>query len=538
MEEKKTDKMEQPLFTRPEGGEEDEVTIDWMALIRRIFAIRRKLYLAAAVGLLAGVIIALSIPKQYTVSVTLSPEMGSGKSGGGLASMAASFLGTSMGSDSPDALNATLAPDIVASTPFLLELFDARVRTADGKVDTTLVAYLDEQSAPWWSYILRAPGMAVGGIKSLLGGDKEELPADSLAGGSIELSEEEAGKLQSLRQSVLADVDKKTAITTLTVTLQDPKVTATVADSVVSKLQQYIIAYRTRKAKEDCRYLEQLYRERQAEYYEAQQRYAKYVDANSNVVFQSTLADGKVDTTLVAYLDEQSAPWWSYILRAPGMAVGGIKSLLGGDKEELPADSLAGGSIELSEEEAGKLQSLRQSVLADVDKKTAITTLTVTLQDPKVTATVADSVVSKLQQYIIAYRTRKAKEDCRYLEQLYRERQAEYYEAQQRYAKYVDANSNVVFQSTLAERERLQNDMSLAYQVYSQVAQQLQVARAKVQEEKPVFAVVEPAVVPREPSGTSRKVIVLGWIFLAVAGVAAWELLGKDYWQKFRSALS
>ena len=108
MEEKETDKMEQPLFTRPEGGEEDEVTIDWMALIRRIFAIRRKLYLAAAVGLLAGVIIALSIPKQYTVSVTLSPEMGSGKSGGGLASMAASFLGTSMGSDSPDALNATL----------------------------------------------------------------------------------------------------------------------------------------------------------------------------------------------------------------------------------------------------------------------------------------------------------------------------------------------------------------------------------------------------------------------------------------------
>lgn len=379
MEEKKTDKMEQPLFTRPEGGEEDELTIDWMALIRRIWAIRRKLYLAAAVGLVAGVIIALSIPKQYTVSVTLSPEMGSGKSGGGLASMAASFLGGG-GSDSPDALNATLAPDIVASTPFLLELFDARVRTANGKVDTTLVAYLDEQSAPWWNTVLGLPGMAVGGIKSLFSPAKEEPLTDT--------------------------------------------------------------------------------------------------------------------------------------------------------------DSPAGGSIELSEKEAGKLKSLRQSVLANVEKKTSITTLTVTLQDPKVTATVADSVVSKLQQYITAYRTRKAKEDCRYLEQLYRERQAEYYEAQQRYAKYVDANSNVVFQSTLAERERLQNDMSLAYQVYSQVAQQLQVARAKVQEEKPVFAVVEPAVVPREPSGTSRKVIVLGWIFLAVAGVAAWELLGKDYWQKFRSALS
>ena len=123
------------------------------------------------------------------------------------------------------------------------------------------------------------------------------------------------------------------------------------------------------------------------------------------------------------------------------------------------------------------------------------------------------------------------------VESIIHDHQQEYYDAQQRYARYVDANSNVVFQSTLAERERLQNDMNLAYQVYSQVAQQLQVARAKVQEEKPVFAVVEPAVVPLNPSGTSRKVIVLGFIFLAVAFTGAWELLGKKYWQLLKEGL-
>ena len=95
----------------------------------------------------------------------------------------------------------------------------------------------------------------------------------------------------------------------------------------------------------------------------------------------------------------------------------------------------------------------------------------------------------------------------------------------------------MVFQSTMAERERLQNDMNLAYQVYSQVAQQLQVARAKVQEEKPVFAVVEPAVVPLQPSGTSKKVIVIGFVFLAVALTGAWQLYGKTYWQQFKEAL-
>lgn len=360
---------------RPATEDDDELQIDWMGILRQVLAIRKKLYKAAAVGVVLGILIALGTPKQYTVSITLSPEMGSGKSGSGLASMAASFLGGSIGSDSPDALNATLTPDIVTSTPFLMELFDARVVSQDKQIDTTFTAYLDEQKSSWMGYVLKAPGMAISGIKSLFSEKKEK-----------------------------------------TETIQE-------------------------------------------------------------------------------------------------------------------------GTIELNEEDAAKLEGLRQQITAEVDKKTAITTLSVTLQDPKVTATIADSVVSKLQQYITAYRTSKAKEDCQYLEKLYKERQQEYYDAQQRYARYVDANSNVVFQSTLAERERLQNDMNLAYQVYSQVAQQLQVARAKVQEEKPVFAVVEPAVVPLNPSGTSRKVIVLGFLFLAVAFTGAWELLGKKYWQLLKEGL-
>ncbi len=366
---------QEPAY-KPETEEDDELEIDWMDILRRIIAIRKSLYKAAGIGLVAGIIIALSIPKQYTVSVTLSPEVSSGKSGSGLASMAASFLGTSIGSDSPDALNASLAPDIVASTPFLLELFNARVIDQDKTIDTTFTAYLEKEKVPWWGYILKAPGIAISGIKSLLG-----------------------------------------------------------------------------------------------------------------------------------------------------------------EKEKSTTESAPKGTIELSEEDAKKLESLRKLITAEVDKKTAITTLTVTLQDPKVTATVADSVVAKLQQYITAYRTSKAKEDCAYLETLYKERQQEYYEAQQRYARYVDANSNMVFQSTMAERERLQNDMSLAYQVYSQVAQQLQIARAKVQEEKPVFAVVEPAVVPLQPSGTSRKIIVIGIIFLAVCATGAWMLYGRAYWGKFKSDL-
>ena len=350
--------------------ENDELEIDWMDILRKIIAIRKTLYKAAGIGLVLGIIIALSTPKQYTVSVTLAPEMGSDSKSGGLASLASSFLGGSMG-NSPDALNAALSSDIVSSTPFLLELFDTRVQTLDGELDTTLVAYLDEQRGSWMGAVLAAPGMAIGAIKGLF--------------------------------------------------TEEP--------DTVAPLNPF----------------------------------------------------------------------------------------------------------QLTQKENRKVATLRKSILADIDKKTGITTLSVTLQDPKVTAMVADSVVAKLQQYIINYRIAKAKEDCSYLEQLYKERQQEYYNAQQRYARYVDANKSLVLQSVRTEQERLQNDMNLTYQVYSQVAQQLQVARAKIQEEKPVFAVIEPATVPLQPSGTSRKVIVLGFIFLAVCVTGGWKLIGQEYWQKLKS---
>ena len=238
-------KQYQELEYQTDIKENNEIQIDWISIFRQIIVIRKKLYKAAIIGIIIGVIIAFSIPKQYTVSVTLSPEMGSSKSNNGLASMAASFLGGNIGSDSPDALNATLTPDIVASTPFLLELLNSRVITKDNN-DTTFTAYLEEMKAPWWKTILQVPGMVVGGIKSLF--DNEvETTTETIGVGSIELSTKDAAKLTSLRQLITADVDKKTAITTLSVTLQDPKVTATVADSVISKLQQYITIYHNKK---------------------------------------------------------------------------------------------------------------------------------------------------------------------------------------------------------------------------------------------------------------------------------------------------
>ena len=353
---------------------DEEIEIDLMDLLRKVIGIRKKVYKTAGIGLIIGVIVAISIPKQYTVEVTLSPEMGNNKEGG-LSGLAASFLGSgvTMG-EGTDALNASLSADIVSSTPFLLELSNMKVPVL-GNEEISLSSYLNEESSPWWGYVIGFPGMVIGGVKSLF---------------------------------------------------------------------------------------------------------------------------------------------------------------IENEDESISSDKVSRGTIELSQKEFQKIESLKRKIGASVDKKTSMTTVSVTMQSPKVAAVVADSVVKKLQEYIIDYRTSKSKEDCLYLEKLFKERQQEYYEAQRKYADYMDSHDNIILQSVRTEQERLQNDMSLAYQVYSQVASQLQVARAKVQEEKPVFAVVEPAVVPLYPSGTSRKVYVLVFVFLSVCIVISWNLFGKDLLSKFK----
>ena len=216
------------------------------------------------------------------------------------------------------------------------------------------------------------------------------------------------------------------------------------------------------------------------------------------------------------------------------MVLGGVKSLFTEEDESISFGKANQGTIELSKKELGKIGVLKKMIVASVDKKTSMTSVAVTLQEPRVAAVVADSVVKKLQEYIIDYRTSKAKEDCIYLEKLFKERQQEYYAAQKKYADYLDSHDNIILQSVRAEQERLQNDMSLAYQIYSQVGSQLQVSRAKVQEEKPVFAVIEPAVVPLTPSGTDKKICVLAFVFLSVCIVIFWHLLGKDILNKFK----
>ena len=241
--------------------------------------------------------------------------------------------------------------------------------------------------------------------------------------------------------------------------------------------------------------------------------------------------DEEVDTTLYCYLNEyQRMPWWSLITSAPFEALGWVVSLLTDEEDDGIFDP-----FHLTKEETDTAKELSERINVSVDKKTGVTTLTVTMQDPLISASLTDTVMHRLQNYITEYRTNKARHDLAFTEKLYTEAKANYTDAQSKYASFVDANQNIILLSYRAEQERLQNEMSLAYNVYTQVAQQLQMAKAKVQEITPVYTVVQPATVPLRPSKPSKPMILIGFVFLAGVGSVGWILFIKDLlkgWKK------
>ena len=135
--------------------------IDIVEIILLLWSKRRRFVINCFIGGVLSIIIAFSIPKQYTSTVVLAPESSSASSMpggiGALASMAGINIGGLSGSE--DALYPELYPQIVSSTPFLCELLNLQIEANEGELQTTLYDYLvNHQKEPWWVKILGAPG--------------------------------------------------------------------------------------------------------------------------------------------------------------------------------------------------------------------------------------------------------------------------------------------------------------------------------------------------------------------------------------------
>lgn len=179
---------------------------------------------------------------------------------------------------------------------------------------------------------------------------------------------------------------------------------------------------------------------------------------------------------------------------------------------------------------------MTRNILSSLGRDNSLITIAVTDDDPMVAYAIADTVQNKLQEYISAYRTKKARIDYDYTKVLVDKARREYLDAQREAATYADANISVFKQKVIIQSEILQNEFQIKYQQYNALAQQLQAAEAQIQESTPVYTIIRSATTPNKPSSTPRSVIVILWILIGVAGYVIWISFGRDFWRHIMTA--
>ena len=225
--------------------------------------------------------------------------------------------------------------------------------------------------------------------------------------------------------------------------------------------------------------------------------------------------DGSVDTDYYMYLKKyQKVPWWDCVMAWMLQKVNTKKNNV----------SEVSDPYHLSKNDYNVMEHIRGDIQLKVDKKTGAITINTTAQDPLICKILADSVREHLQQFIIQYRTNKARKDLEYYQKLTADAKHDYEKQRQIYGNYADANADLLLESFKSKQEDLENEMQLKYNAYSTLSNQLQAARAKVQERTPAFMLIKGAPVPVKPTSPKRMIFVLSMVILAFFGTSIYVL--------------
>lgn len=270
----KTNKME----------ENKPIVINLAAILKTTYKDRKQLIIFGMAGAVFGLIVAFSIPRIYKSTVVLAPEETSNGFMGSVSSLA-SLVGmdTKIG-NTGDAIYPEIYPDVMGSTDFLVALFDIPVTTKDKSFSGDYATYLmKETKSPWWDYpktlLLQTINKIKGANSAPYSPGKKVDP--------FQLTRDEYELMLGISGNISCSVDKKTNVISITVTDQDPYIAACMADTVTSRLQRLITDYRTKKSREDVKYLQGILAEILEKYKTSQGSYSAYVEGHRSAKLES-----------------------------------------------------------------------------------------------------------------------------------------------------------------------------------------------------------------------------------------------------------
>lgn len=205
-----------------------------------------------------------------------------------------------------------------------------------------------------------------------------------------------------------------------------------------------------------------------------------------------------------------------YTIGLPFTILGALK---GDPEEEMVVEAEQDPEIlSLTKDQMEIVKNLRERVGVSLNEETGIVSVNVRMPDPKVAAQVAKYTIGELTEYLIEYQTEKVLRDLEFVEDQLDKAEDRFEEAQLALAEFTDSNQGNLTARARTEQQRLQSEYDVAFNLYNSLTQQFEQARLKVQEETPVFKVLQPVQVPVDDETSGAMILI---VFVMLSGIAS-----------------
>lgn len=205
-----------------------------------------------------------------------------------------------------------------------------------------------------------------------------------------------------------------------------------------------------------------------------------------------------------------------YTVRLPFTILGALK---GDPEEEMLNETEQDPEIlSLTKDQMEVVKNLRERVGVSLNEETGIVTVNVRMPNARVAAQVAKYTIGELTEYLVEYRTEKVQRDLEFVEDQLSKAEERFEEAQLALAEFTDSNQGNLTARARTDQQRLQSEYDVAFNLYNSLTQQYEQARLKVQEETPVFKVLQPVQVPVEDETSGFMILI---VFVMLSGIAS-----------------
>lgn len=221
------------------------------------------------------------------------------------------------------------------------------------------------------------------------------------------------------------------------------------------------------------------------------------------------------DYLLLSHKKSKKEALKKYTIRLPKTIINSFRKKPSQSTEVLKPQP-TGELISLSGEQSMAIGLLKKALTLTFDESSGAISLEFVLNEAQPAAQATLNARKVLEEKVKEFKIHKAENQLAFVEDLYKEKKRNYEAAQKALSDFRDANRIISNSKGFDEQQQLQDNYNSALSLFNQISNQLETKKIEVQENMPVFSIIQPVIVPKSSSGPNRLKAIIVALFVGI----------------------